>query len=235
MPSVSAGRQAAPPVMHLRAMSAYVGTALAEWARQRGRAPSIPLAAQAAAAAGALQGCAGARPARASHSPARVNAQHARRSRYQLRCLASMSGPVTRSHAEHYTAVEVAGAVRVTGRLWAGTSAFGMSGVNAHAILAAPRAAAAASTRDAALLRRRAFWAVPAVSHLVRCARAAAGACVLAIALCSADTAYLLDHQARARGRPLLLRAPGSRPLQSDGPLEHKQQMSHLCHEPLMS
>ena len=202
MPSVSAGRQAAPPVMHLRAMSAYVGTALAEWARQRGRAPCIPLAAQAAAAAGALQGCAGARPARALHSPARVNAQHARRSRCHVRCLASMSGPVPRSHAERNTAVKVAGAVRVTGRLWAGTSAFGMSGVNAHAILAAPRAAAAASTRDAALLRRRTFWAVPAVSHLVCCARtAAAGACVFAIALCTADTAYLLDHQARARGR----------------------------------
>ncbi len=70
MRPLSAGRQAAPPIMHLRAMSAYVGAALAEWARQRGRAPCIPLAAQAAAAAGASQGCAGARPAWALHTPA---------------------------------------------------------------------------------------------------------------------------------------------------------------------
>ncbi len=107
-----------------------------------------------------------------------------------------------------------------------------MSGVNAHAILAAPRAAAPAAAREAALLRRRAFWAVPAVSHLVRCARAAAGACVLAIALCSADTAYLLDHQARAREAVLsLLQVPDSRPLESDASLENKHHMLHSCDE----
>ena len=81
-----------------------------------------------------------------------------------------------------------------------GTNSFGMSGVNAQAIFAAPpQPAAPALQRSHPLpIQRQRFWAVPPVNHLVRRAHAGANAaCIYAIDARSADTAYLAEHQVR--------------------------------------
>jgi hypothetical protein len=100
------------------------------------------------------------------------------------------------------------GAAPAGGQAAAGTSSFGMSGVNAHALLAAAGGEAAAASLDPAgrlAWQLAAHWPVPLAHPLLSAAAAAAGATGAARFGCNlgaARLAFLQDH--RVAGRPLL-------------------------------
>ena len=80
----------------------------------------------------------------------------------------------------------------------AGTSSFGMSGVNAHAIFSVPAAALVTAESPRGLIWQSArHWVAPAAHQLLRSfARdATGGTCVFASDLTAPNLAYLLDHQ----------------------------------------
>ena len=75
-----------------------------------------------------------------------------------------------------------------------------MSGVNAHAVFAAPPQPAAPALRRTHPypIQHHRFWAVPPVNHLVLRARAGdSSACTFAMDARSAETAYLAEHLVR--------------------------------------
>ena len=78
---------------------------------------------------------------------------------------------------------------------FAGTSAFGMSGVNAHVVFAAVSHARSTTEEDALLFQRFRYWAVPPVNPLIRWAHGPNGAYTFIINLGCTNTAYLADHQ----------------------------------------
>ena len=86
----------------------------------------------------------------------------------------------------------------------AGTSSFGMSGVNAHAIFtAAPiveRMQAASSVR----YQRQRCWAVAAPHHLLGPAQPGRERCSFALDLLKPELSYLGDHQVSTCGRTTL-------------------------------
>jgi hypothetical protein len=105
-------------------------------------------------------------------------------------------------------APHVAGGAAAGAPLLAGTSSFGMSGVNAHALLAAAvgnlDAATLPSARTSVIWQRAGYWPAP-VSHplLIRSAAQPGAAAVECVAdLAAARLAWLWDHS--VRGRALL-------------------------------
>ena len=92
----------------------------------------------------------------------------------------------------------------------AGTSSFGMSGINAHAIFSAP--VAALGTAESSLFtaespsglvwQRARHWPAPAAHRLLRsfAREATGGTCVFSTDLSAPNLAYLHDHQVWASG-----------------------------------
>jgi len=81
-----------------------------------------------------------------------------------------------------------------------GTSSFGMSGVNAHMIVA-PAADGRNPSRSAVALQlvRARYWCSAAPHPLLHFAAVSSGEVLMQSALSAADLAYLLDHQVRSR------------------------------------
>lgn len=94
-------------------------------------------------------------------------------------------------------------AIRVQEQSLAGTSSFGMSGVNAHALLEAPSEQSQADAADGLAWRRERTWpAPPRMALLAACAPStmAGSATVTIVAdLVSPRLAYLHDHQVSGR------------------------------------
>ena len=82
----------------------------------------------------------------------------------------------------------------------AGTSSFGMSGVNAHAIFVPAKASQAAHSPlvPAWQHHRQRYWAIPEPHRLLGPLKSSAGGtapgCAFALDLCKAELAYLGDH-----------------------------------------
>jgi hypothetical protein len=82
----------------------------------------------------------------------------------------------------------------------AGTSSFGMSGVNAHAIFAPGKASHAAQSPLAPAWQhqRQRYWAIPEPHHLLGPLKSSASGkapgCAFALDLCKPELAYLGDH-----------------------------------------
>ena len=95
----------------------------------------------------------------------------------------------------------------------AGTSSFGMSGVNAHLLIAPLGDGQNPSTPGPVLkLTRVRHWCSVAPHPLLQFAAAAAGELLVQSALSAAGLAYLLDHQVRRRG-PAAFTKPGFSPV----------------------
>ncbi len=83
----------------------------------------------------------------------------------------------------------------------AGTSSFGMSGVNAHALLETAEAQQTPEAEPLALSRQQHWALVPALYFAERAAPASSrrpGLCSFAVNLARAELAYLWDHQVTA-------------------------------------
>ncbi len=77
----------------------------------------------------------------------------------------------------------------------AGTSSFGMSGVNAHALFVAP-ATLVGPSAPAPPLRRARHWALPRPHQLLGGARSGAGGrTTFSCRLCRSELSYLWQHQ----------------------------------------
>lgn len=84
----------------------------------------------------------------------------------------------------------------------AGTSSFGMSGVNAHAIFSPAAASDAVRVVPANLLKKQRYWAIPQPYQLVGKVSYGAGICTFQADLRSGDLAYLFEHQVDLKRAP---------------------------------
>lgn len=91
----------------------------------------------------------------------------------------------------------------------AGTSSFGMSGVNAHALLEAASAAEQPSDAETPALHRQRHWALVPALYLAQSAAVGSSTrhslCSFAASLARPELAYLWDHQVIRQHAVLLL------------------------------
>ena len=173
--------------MHCRDLNPYVESALVDWRKSHRKQGQLPRAA-AGMACGSSPCAAGMSlcspyaliaPAIEVHTLSCIHGDVRKSTRLQLQtglfCQLSSARPATAT----------------------GTSSFGMSGVNAHAIFAPPATGSAAGERVAGgHFVRHQHWPVVTARHLLGPARAGGrGQLVFACSLRSQELSYLWDHK----------------------------------------
>ena len=193
--------QETSPILHLRNMNPYVASALGDWRSKLGLAPAVPLSRAPRSSAGSLITSAGRPPLMGcTILPAYPKVHRALGgSCHIFACQRKPCAQVSR--CMQLTPMRVspglpsAAGVSAQAGCCTGTSSFGMSGVNAHAIFGSADGQQTPAPAAAGPLIRLRHWPNPPLRHLLGAACSMRKAITFGVSLLAPQLAFLPDHK----------------------------------------